>query len=540
MRTRNDQLTDALALAFAMTSVDLALSLNRQIPWMWDDRALVFALGVATTFCVALPFSAWAPRVATPLMMWLTITSAWWSYRPNTRMLSATFVASAMVIGVAAVASAWPIRRIYTRGTLVVGVVALTASAVWLAVPTSRPTVAAAGPNVLLVTLDTTRADRINHEVTPGLMRLAERGTRYTQAIATAPQTGPSHLTLHTGLWVHEHGVFSNGVPIGDRTDLLARRFRAAGYQTGGFVSAFPVHHTFGFEQGFDVFDDDFGRWQGLHGITMVRWYDMLVRRNVPRERQGIDTFVRAERWLNKRPQPWFAWVHFYDPHAPYEGAADIENRPTSGEPLPLPTWWPEHHRQVTDVDWLIGQYNDEITQVDALLQSLLMGLPANTVIAVVGDHGESLGEHDIWFDHGDDLFEPALRVPLLFAGPGVNVGASWDCVVSTRSVAPTLLTLAGIETGGALDMNQCVDSVVWASTVAGRHANPPLLHAQRDGTTKFLIHETQTDAAYDLVNDPSETNPITIDAMDPPQATEFQGADLQMQEALKALGYFD
>src|SRR5204863_1562885 len=178
---------------------------------------------------------------------------------------------------------------------------------------------------------------------------------------------------------------------------------RTAGYRTGAFVSAFVLDHRFGLDRGFDVYDDDIVRDPGdvSHGLEA--------------ERRGDQTVERALAWLKQSDsRPFFAWVHLYDPHAPY------------APPPPYPQ-----------------TYDGEIQFVDAQVGRLLETIDRkNTIIAIVGDHGESLGEHGE-LTHGLLIYEPTLHVPLMIAAPDVD-SREVKTAVSTIDLAPTLASLAG------------------------------------------------------------------------------------------------
>ena len=159
-------------------------------------------------------------------------------------------------------------------------------------------------PSILLVTLDTTRADRVGFEFegveTPNLDALASRGARFSHAYATAPMTLPSHTSMLTGAYPAAHGVHQNGWYVAEDQVLLAPLLKEDGYTTAAFVSAFSVASEFGLARGFDVYDDDLGE-AGL-------------------ERDAIATTERALRYLRQNPSgPLFLWVHYFDPHEPYE-----------------------------------------------------------------------------------------------------------------------------------------------------------------------------------------------------------------------------
>ena len=278
-------------------------------------------------------------------------------------------------------------------------------------------------PNVLFITLDTTRADRIGaygyaHARTPRLDRLAEQGVLFEKAYAPAPMTAPSHASMFTGLWPPEHGVYTNGiVALDSGVPVLADELRKRGYSTAGFVASVVLQAKSGFERGFDHYDDDLS--------TAEHDGDDLHR-----SRDGKLVIDAAGRWLARRPKassPFFCWVRLFDPHHPY--------RPHEDE-------FGETFRE--------RPYDGEIAYVDRLLDRLFatldtLELSHDTVIVVVGDHGESLGQHGE-DTHGYLLHDSTLHVPLMIVDPRRRTaGRRVATPVSLVDLYPTLAELTGL-----------------------------------------------------------------------------------------------
>jgi arylsulfatase A-like enzyme/Tfp pilus assembly protein PilF len=277
-------------------------------------------------------------------------------------------------------------------------------------------------PNLLLVTLDTTRADRLGvagyaAARTPHLDALARRGVRFTRCDAAAPVTLPSHATILTGLYPFRHGVRDNGIfTLRAEIETLPERLAGAGYDTAAVVSAIVLARRHALDQGFRRYDDDLGAGYAL-GTEVA-------------ERTADATSAAALAALAALRPPWFLWVHYYDPHEEYRPPTRFAAAGGGRDRL----------------------YDGEIAFVDEQVGALLAGVPgAETVIAVVGDHGEMLGEHGE-ASHGLLLYEAARRVPLLLAGPGVPAGRTESCLVRTADVAPTLAALAGLPPGAGID----------------------------------------------------------------------------------------
>jgi choline-sulfatase len=270
-------------------------------------------------------------------------------------------------------------------------------------------------PNVLLLTLDTTRADHLGaygaaHASTPNLDALASGGTRFASCDTAAPITLPSHATILTGRLPPRHGVRDNGTfVLPDSETTLAERLRAAGYDTAAVVSAVVLARRHGLAQGFRVYDDDLGA-AAAAGTNVA-------------ERPARDTTDRALDIARGLKPPYFLWVHYYDPHEEYRPPSQFADRATGPHRL----------------------YDGEIASMDAEIGRLLAGLDAHRIVVAVGDHGEMLGEHGE-ATHGVLPFAGARRVPFIVQGAGVPHGRVERCLAATADVSPTLLSLAGVE----------------------------------------------------------------------------------------------
>jgi choline-sulfatase len=337
---------------------------------------------------------------------------------------------------------------------------------------------ASAPPNILLVTLDTTRADRIGaygygEARTPRLDRLAAAGVMFERAIAVAPLTLPAHASLFTGLYPFAHGVRNNGnFVLGDRVPTLATALRDGGYQTGAFVSAFVLDRRYGLARGFDRYDDRFEL-----------------------ERRGDRTAAAAAEWLTRAAQdrrPFFAWVHLYDPHDPYD------------PPAPYAGFASPYDGEIGFVDEQVGALVDRL---DAL------GLASSTVVAVAGDHGESLDDHGE-ATHGLFVYEAAMRVPVILCRPGaLPAGRRVASLVRQIDVAPTLLALAGRPALAGAHGQSLIPLIRGAGPAPGSayaetyfprlFMNWSALRSIQDERWKFI--DAPVPELYDLANDPGE-----------------------------------
>ena len=275
--------------------------------------------------------------------------------------------------------------------------------------------------SVLLITLDTTRADRLgcygySQAQTPVLDRLAEQGVLFERAYAPVPLTLPSHASMLTGLYPPEHGLHNNGQgALPQSLPTLATQLQAAGYETGAFVAAFVLDHKFGLQRGFETYNDDLSQADpSLHGHHQYRDASLVID--------------AALNWLRPRSRkPFFCWVHLFDAHYPYM----------------------THEDRYGD-QFVERPYDAELAYVDEQIGRLLLTLKESgaleyTIIVVVGDHGESLGEHGE-LAHSMTIYDATLRVPLLVVSPGESKpGHRVAEPVSLVDLTSTLLDLLGL-----------------------------------------------------------------------------------------------
>jgi arylsulfatase A-like enzyme/Tfp pilus assembly protein PilF len=270
-----------------------------------------------------------------------------------------------------------------------------------------------AGLRVLLITIDTLRADAIGayghtRARTPWIDRLASTGVRFAEARAHNVVTLPSHANILSGRYPFEHGVRDNaGFRFPATVETLATRLSARGYRTGAFVSAFPLHSRFGLDRGFDVYDDSF---VGSEPETAF-----LIQ-----ERTGMETVARARAWLDAAdPRPAFCWVHLYEPHFPYPSG-----------------------------------YDADVSAADAALEPLLAPIldrgDDRTLVVLTSDHGESLGDHGE-STHGIFAYEPGLRVPLVVHQARLLRPAVVHDAARHIDVLPTVLDALAMDVPAAL-----------------------------------------------------------------------------------------
>ena len=352
------------------------------------------------------------------------------------------------------------------------------------------------GANVLLVTLDTTRADRIGcygHRPaeTPVMDALAAEGVLFEQCITPTAYTLPSHSSIMTGLYPPFHGVRLNGgAALADVHTTLAESLTAHGYRSGAFIGAFVLDQRWGLKQGFEHYDDRFelAADQRLDLAGVQRPADRVVD--------------AALTWLEEPgDRPFFAWVHLYDPHTPYEP--------------------PEPYRVRFEERGKSGLYDGEIAFADAQIGRLLERLEArgvadDTIVIILGDHGEGLGDHGE-SEHGYFIYDYSVRVPFLVRLPGSGLrGVRIAAQVRTVDLAPTVLELVGGDIPEPVHGESVVPLLVRPGIEGSRDAYSEsmavnlqygwsALYSVRTADYKFI--EAPRSELYDVREDPDESN---------------------------------
>jgi arylsulfatase A-like enzyme/Tfp pilus assembly protein PilF len=446
-----------------------------------------------------------------------------------------------------------PRPRSRRRRWLAIGIVGLLAVAAgWLALGRTRSATSTSGTplgrilsdgrqddlNVVVITLDTTRWDRLGAygdrgAATPNLDRLAGEGVLFEQAFAAAPLTLPAHSTIFTGLLPPRHGVRDNGGYVLDaKHTTLASLLKLGGWHTGAFVGAFVLDSKWGLNQGFDTYFDKFD----------VSKYKSISLGDVAR-RAG-EVVDHALPWMEQHASGrFFAWLHFYDAHSPYDPPEPFRrrfaDRPYMGE--------------IAYVDYQIGR----------LLQWLdTKDLARQTIVVAIGDHGESLNEHGEG-THGLFVYDATTRIPFIVRAPFDTMqGRRVRGVVRSEDVTPTLLDLLGRPTPPGLQGQTLVPLLTGAtgdlnldayseSLYARNHYGWSELKALRSGRFKYIA--TTKPELYDLERDPRElTNlhderrqlaermAVALDrlSVEPPATAGAAAVDPETRERLAALGY--
>lgn len=339
--------------------------------------------------------------------------------------------------------------------------------------------------DVILITLDTVRADHLgcygrSPSNTPNLDRLCAEGIRFDNAATSTPVTLPAHASMMTGLLPNHHGVRYNGeFRLGTGMPVLAGELKASGYDTAAFVSTFVLERRFGLARGFDVYDDHVDSSRQVRG---------LISRN---ERDAESVTDAALAYLAGRTgdKPLFLWVHYFDAHAPYaprEEPAEPGNEPA-------------YAAEIGDVDSALGR----------LLASKGLDL-SRTIVVVVADHGESLGEHEER-THGLFLYEATTHVPLIVRLPGgQGAGIREQGLVAHIDLRPSLLGLLGLKASGPADgidwfatRRGPADGIYQEASLAYFDFGFAPIYGLRRETEKYV--EAPAPELYDLATDPRE-----------------------------------
>lgn len=456
----------------------------------------------------------------------------------------------------------------------------------------------AARPNILLLTIDTLRADRMSawggpRPTSPVLDRMAAEGVRFAAARVHRPKTTASFTSIFTGAYCGDHEIREIGATASCNLDFLAEELRALGYQTHAIVANAALAREFRYDQGFDTYIETWKvtpKTAGLDPTGATAVTDLAV---------GVVERIDDDR-------PYFLWVHYVDPHEPYSPAGPYRNLyqgdEHTGAPVEVPISKHDHRQSYgwisrkqlvdgrTDLPFYVARYDAETRYADEQIDRLLSALRARgdydrMLTVMTSDHGESLGEHNYWFDHGMFTFQTCLHVPLIVRFPGVLAPRVDSEPVALIDLAATVLDFAGrrLRDGtwrrGRSLVPRMRGEVSGAGTITfsegGYSRSNNWVHAAVDD--RFALHhllgsfdgkrvageQGATYALFDLRSDPGETTDVSArfpddfarlkraldewEALEPLPLTrgdEDCGGDLSVEaqtlEQLKALGYLN
>jgi arylsulfatase A-like enzyme len=370
---------------------------------------------------------------------------------------------------------------------------------------------------VVLISIDTTRYDYIGaygvHSVrTPVIDHLASEGVLFRQAISSIPLTGPSHITMLTGQPPLVHGVRFNGQPLPRKTPTITKVLRSAGFETAAFVSGYPLKTTAAaIDGGFQEFDDYLAYTDHISETFLGRLLEFVPFLPQGLLRVGHEVTDRAVAWLQKRDgSPFFLFLHYYDPHFPYgtkkdlRGSNDILKMTATPADLELETR--RYQSEVETVDYEIGRVIEVLKKKN---------LYDRTLLIVTSDHGESLGEHNLYYTHDNSVYDQLLRVPLIIRCPALlKSPISIDQQVGLLDIAKTVLDSVGLDkkmkTSGVdlIHLAQKIPSDYQRSIVSHNFVRE--VHSLRTGNWKLIqTGEPESFELYDLVRDPLESKNV-------------------------------
>jgi len=419
-------------------------------------------------------------------------------------------------------------------------------------------------PHIFLVTADALRADHLSghgyrRETSPRIDAFASEAWDFRDAVTVIPKTGPSFATIFSGRHPEEHGVRFNKTRPPLELPMLAERLQAAGYRTAAFVSNPVLRSRRGFARGFDT-------------------YEVLDH-----ETGTASVNRRFLEWAERDwSEPTFVWLHYIDPHGPY-------TPPEEFEALFIDDEWAQSDRRVevhpkktkvlgaipsyqgrdgeTRVDKYVAWYDAEIRYVDSALGEIIdslrgRGLYDDGVVVFTSDHGESLTEHDYYFEHGWYAYEASLRVPLVIKAPRQHEGRAVADAVSNLDILPTLLALAGLEPDPGANGVDLLEPIPARDPVVVESSDnyPEKFYGLRSSERKYLFRESdRAEELYDLIADPGEirnlAEPDVLTRMGELCARKLEGLranavartegtddedSLDVVEKLRSLGYVD
>ena len=390
--------------------------------------------------------------------------------------------------------------------------------------------------NIVLVTLDTLRTDSTGFSGhpfvrTPNLDRLARKGRQYINAVCPVPMTTPSHASMLTSTIPAVHGATENRYRLDETNETMTRILRNNGYRTAALVSCFPLDRRFGLNRDFMLYHDRFA----VPGdLRQASWY--LAWRNFRAgnmmERNCRYTNSLALPWIRRYTgdaTPFFLWIHYFDPHSPY-APPDHEQAYYAGRVTPPFDFYPneaaqENARravQFTNKSPEPGRpeelYLGEVSETDRAFGEILRqlagsGVMERTVIAALADHGESFGEHGYFYTHGEDIYEPALSIPLvLYSGyPYIETGLDTRLACAS-DIAATLLPAVGLPPGSKMEGFNLLDTSHYRQMALIENyglimtTNATKQRGLRTAHQKMILHtETNHQELFNLEQDPGE-----------------------------------
>ncbi len=366
-------------------------------------------------------------------------------------------------------------------------------------------------PDVVLISIDSLRPDHLSsyghkRDTSPTIDALAEDGLRFTHALSASPWTLPSHMTMMTGLWPTEHQIIEDDRRLTSSVPVIAERLQSAGYATAGFVSAIYVGADYGFNRGFDTYND----------------FGLTERASIGHAVRTPELATAALDWAKALPpgEPAFLFLHTYDVHYPYDPPEpwnERYNRVMSERELGYRTW---HHYVKKPVrkdrmKGLIAQYDESIRYVDDSLEPLIdtWQWDRDVVFIILADHGEEFGERGSW-GHAHTLYSEALDIPLIVSGTGIPAAVR-DDRVGNIDIAATIAGIAGIPwgIGDGVDVRQPVPDRPFFSETSRFQSNKlGIVDGPANAATACVVDlAADQREQFDLAADPREKTPSAV-----------------------------
>ncbi len=445
-------------------------------------------------------------------------------------------------------------------------------------------------PRIVLITIDTLRPDHLGYygyksAHTPNIDAIASKGVVFKNTYAPAPRTGPSHISILTGLYPNHHGAVQNYMWLSEGTLSLPEILSSHGYKTAAFISGFPLtNESSGLAHHFDFYYDDLSTISFIpEVVTKLRLFNLvntfgskLSYKVISNERKASWTTELVLNWLDaNKDQQFFLWVHYFDPHIPYQPPLKYRNvkiGSVSGDWYSYSAQERENfvkHPEIIQQE--IDFYDGEISYVDAQIGQIVKtlndwGIMKNTLLIITADHGESLGEHNYYFAHGD-LYNTCLKIPLVFFYPS---GKLKHQIISNDArlidITPTILDILDIKSDFSFDGRSLFplfnnqetvddDQMIFASVLK----NHQKMYCVKDHNYKLIWNSAtwseqrnvEYEELYDLQRDPNETinliesKPVILPTMrralktfrDTKMSLRTQ-IDNKTRKRLKSLGY--
>jgi len=412
------------------------------------------------------------------------------------------------------------------------------------------PAIHSSLPNILILSVDTLRPDHLGcygdpKGLAPNIDRLAPRGILYRYAYTQIPLTAPSFSSIMTGLTPKTHGARENLMTMYPSVTTLAEVLHAAGYRTAAFVSGYPLKRELcSLSKGFDLYQDRFSFWDGFKLLRFLERFGVV---ELQLERRADEVSRLSLPWMTRhKGQPFFVWLHYYDPHVPYRPPflSSVEDSATLQQLRRQQRYlWGKRENELTPqlIENMKTLYDEEIAFVDQDIGQVVsflenQGLREKTLLLFISDHGESF-DHDYYFDHGDRLYESCIRIPVLLSYPGVVPSRIvLGGPIQSIDLFPTVLSLLKLSVppcdGRNLFEKDGTPSLKSAPVYAelSRRVDYPTLGdlwSLREDPWKLIYSpEGRPAELYNVLEDPQEIT--NLSSKDPERVKEMEGKLIQ------------